>query len=131
MRFAISIAILLGFLAQRVSLEQVEAAIRRGDAQQARALLDRWQKANPNARDAHAVFLHAKLTLDADSAEIEYLQVAVSFSTSAYAAESLFRLGQARDAAGDMKQAKIYFKRVVSDFPQSEFAAQAKRYLKT
>ena len=131
MRFAISFAVLLGLFSQRVSLDQVEAAIHRGDAQQARVLLDRWQKANPNARDAHAVFLRAKLTVDADSAETGYLQVAVSFSTSRYAAESLFRLGQARDAAGDAKQAKIYFKRVVSDFPQSEFAAQAKRYLKT
>lgn len=134
---ATSCVLLLAFASaasaqKTTTLDQVDAAIKRGDAATARATLDRWQKNAKGNVDldtqARATFLSAKLTRDADEAETEYLHVAVSYSTSPYAAEATFRIAQARMAAGDVKQANIYFKRVLTDFPKSEFAALAKKY---
>jgi predicted Zn-dependent protease len=73
--------------------------------------------------EAWAAFQKAKLATRADSAEDAYLTVALSHPTSPYAAESLLRLGQARLANNDPKQAIVYLQRLLADYPRSEHRA--------
>ena len=73
-----------------------------------------------SADDARSTFQRAKTAMRADSAEDAYLTVALSHPTSPYAAESLLRLGQARLANNDPKQAMVYLQRLLGDYPRSE-----------
>lgn len=122
-----------GIAQQRATLDQVEAAIKRGDAEDARTILERWKKAEHPKLDAtteaRVAFLTARLATRAEDAEDSYLRVALSYSTSPYAAESLLRLGQSRLAAGDNKQAAQYLQRLLNDYPRSEFKTVAEDFL--
>lgn len=113
--------------AQRASLAQIEALVATGKIDHARSALERWKQSN--RPDAHSTYLTARLALRAADAEDAYLGVALSYPTSVYAAESLLRLGQARMAAGDTKQAIIYLRRLLADYPRSEHHAIAVEWL--
>ena len=76
-----------------------------------------------SADEARSTFQRAKAAVRADSAEDAYLTVALSYPTSAYAAESLLRLGQARLANNDSRQAVVYLQRLLGDYPRSEHRA--------
>jgi cell division protein FtsN len=112
---------------QNASLAKVDSLIAAGQAQEARATLDEWKK--ENEPDAHSAYLTARLAPRAQDAEDAYLDVALNFSSSRYAAESLLRLGQARTAAGDAKQAAVYLQRLIADYPASEHRATAQEWL--
>lgn len=135
--YATSLVALLVFTtvaaAQRPTLDQVETALRNGDAEQARTVLQRWNREEHRGLDsnttARAMFLGARLETKAQSAEDAYLSVALSYATSPYAAESLLRLGQARFAAGDTKQGAAYLQRLVNDYPRSEHRPIAQDFL--
>lgn len=111
---------------QRVTLDQAEALIKSGQLDQARALVDRWKKENPPGRrtDANALarvlMMSAQLESRAEAAEDSYLAVALTHPTSPFAAEAWLRLGQARLAAGDSRQALTYLQRLMSDYPHTE-----------
>lgn len=98
-----------------------------GQVAQARALLETWKKSNRT--DARATYLTARLSQRAEDAEDAYLTVALSHATSDYAPESLLRLGQARMAAGDPKQASVYFQRLLADYPRSVHRTAAQDWL--
>lgn len=113
--------------AQKPTLDRVDSLVAAGQAEQARASLDAWKK--ENQADARSTFLAARLASRAEDAEDAYLNVTLSYSGTPYAAESLLRLGQARMAAGDYKQAAIYLQRLISDYPRSEHRTPAQALL--
>lgn len=119
--------------AQRVTLDQVEAALRNGDAERARSVLLQWNQQEHRRIDANttarALILGARLETRAQRAEDAYLGVALSYATSPFAAEALLRLGQARLVAGDAKQATVYLQRLISDYPRSELRSTALDFL--
>lgn len=90
-------------------------------------MLETWKQSN--RMDARATYLTARLSTRAEDAEDAYLAVALSYATSPYAAESLLRLGQARMAAGDAKQASVYFQRLLADYPRTEHRTAAQEWL--
>src|SRR5688572_4557892 len=105
--------------AQTPTLNQVDSLIAAGHVEQARTALETWKKDNqPTAR---STFMIGRLASRAQDAEDAYLDVSLSFSGSVYAAEALLRLGQARIAAGDTKQAGVYLQRLIADYPRSVY----------
>lgn len=114
---------------KRATLDQAEALLRNGQLEQARTVVAQWQRENPaggktdaNAT-ARALMLSAQLSVRAPDAEDAYLGVALTHPTSPYADEAWLRLGQARLAAGDPRQALTYLQRLMSDYPRSEHRA--------
>lgn len=121
-------------LAQGATLEQAEALLKNGQTAEARAMLESWKQDNSagarsQANTARATFLTARLATRAEDAEDSYLTVALSHPTSPYAAESLLRLGQARLASRDPKQALVYLQRLSADYPRSELRALGAAWL--
>lgn len=113
-------------LAQRGLLDHAEARITSGQFTEARGLLQRWRRENPTAartaqeQQARYHLLVARVTTNADTAEYNYLTVAVDFPTSRVAPEALLRLAQARSTRGDTTEAASYLQRLLSDYPESE-----------
>jgi cell division septation protein DedD len=114
-------------LAQKTTLDQVDSLIAAGQVEQARVALDGWKKDNqPTAR---STFITGRLATRAQDAEDAYLDVSLSYSGTPYAAAALLRLGQARIAAGDTKQAAVYLQRLIADYPRSEHRGAAEEWL--
>jgi cell division septation protein DedD len=113
--------------AQRGLLDHAEARITGGQFSEARGLLQRWRRENPTAartaqeQQARYHLLAARLSTNADTAEYNYLTVAVDYPTSRFAPEALLRLAQARHTRGDTTQATSYLQRLLADYPESEF----------
>ena len=112
--------------AQRGLLDHAEGRILGGQFGEARGLLDRWRRENPAAartdqeQQARYHLLAARLSTNADTAEYNYLTVAVDYPTARAAPEALLRLAQARHARGDTTQAASYLERLLADYPNSE-----------
>jgi len=112
--------------AQRGLLDHAEARVTGGQFPDARGLLERWRRENPGAarsdveQQARYLVLAARVTTNADSAEYNYLTVAVDYPTTRSAAEALLRLAQARATRGDTTQAISYLERLLADYPESE-----------
>ncbi|HEY0809085.1 MAG TPA: SPOR domain-containing protein [Longimicrobiales bacterium] len=111
----------------RPPLDEAEWDLARGEFPAARAMLQRWRRENPRASRvnqeqlARYYLLSGRLTTNADSAEDNYLTVAVNHPTSRYASEALLRLAQARYARGDTTQAVTYLRRLINDYPSTDF----------
>ena len=107
-------------------IEQAESQLGAGVLDSARTLLQEWRRANPNAartnqeQQARYHLLSARMLTNADSAEDQYLTVAVNFPTSRSAPEALLRLAQARQARGDSQQAATYLQRLLADYPAAD-----------
>jgi cell division septation protein DedD len=112
--------------AQLGLLDHAEARITGGEFSDARGLLDRWRRQNPGAsrtdqeQMARYLLLSGRVTTNADSAEYNYLTVAVDYPTARVAPEALLRLAQARYTRGDTTQAVSYLERLIADYPSSE-----------
>lgn len=117
------------------TLDQAEQNIADGALADARALLQRWQKDNPNAaraqpeQQARYHMLLARTFMAADSAEDHYLTVALNYPTSTFAPEALLRLAQARTLRGDTAQAVAYLQRLLADYPKSDRRSAASDWL--
>lgn len=113
--------------AQRGYLDQAEEKIASSAFGDARLLLQRWQRENPNAarvdqeQQARYHALQARIITNADSAEDNYLTVALNYPTSKVAPEALLRLAQARALRKDSAQAIAYLERLLADYPNSEY----------
>lgn len=121
---------------QKATLDQVEAAIKGGQTEQARATLERWKKEHASIsaisdEGVRATYLAARLTPDAGDAEDLYLSIAISApAANKYVPESLLRVGQAELQSGSPGNAIPYFKRLLDNYPKSEFAPTASAWLK-
>ena len=108
-------------------LDEVERLADRGEVQEARQALVRWQsdygESAPLDQRARAWFLSGRLADDAPSAELEYLRVIIEGSTTPYADDALLRLAQYKFAQGEYGKAIEYLGRLRRDFPTSEHAA--------
>lgn len=108
-------------------LDEVERLTNRGEVQDARQALARWQsdygESAPMEQRARAWFLSGRLADDAPSAELEYLRVIIEGSTTPYADDALLRLAQYKYAQGEYGRAIEYLGRLRRDFPTSEHAA--------
>ena len=111
----------------RPPLDEAEWDLARGEFPAARAMLQKWRRENPRAsrvnqeQQARYYLLSGRLTTNADSAEDNYLTVAVNHPTSRYASEALLRLAQARYARGDTTQAVTYLRRLINDYPSTDY----------
>jgi cell division septation protein DedD len=122
-------------LAQRGLLDHAETRVTGGQFAEARDLLIRWRRENPTAartgqeQQARYHLLVARVTTSADTAEYNYLTVAVDFPTARAAPEALLRLAQARAIRGDTAQATAYLERLLTDYPDSEIRPMAAVWL--
>ncbi len=112
--------------AQNGLLDHAEARVTGGQFRDARGLLERWRREHPGAarsdqeQMARYLLLAGRVTTNADSAEYNYLTVAVDYPTARVAPEALLRLAQARYTRADTAQAASYLERLLSDYPDSE-----------
>ena len=119
----------------RPPLDEAEWDLARGEFPAARAMLQKWRRENPRGsrvnqeQQARYYLLSGRLTTNADSAEDNYLTVAVNHPTSRYASEALLRLAQARYARGDTTQAVTYLRRLINDYPSTDYRTMAAVWL--
>lgn len=109
--------------AQTPSLDRVEQLMQSGQYQQARQAISQWWSATPDPGPgdaARAHLLQGRLTVDPDSAETDYLAIALGFPTQPQAAEALLRLGQLLVIKGDVQRAQGYLQRLAADYPGSD-----------
>ncbi|MFQ5678491.1 MAG: SPOR domain-containing protein [Gemmatimonadota bacterium] len=110
------------------TLAGVEAALDSGRVESAREGLQRWFAVHGEAADRNALararFLRARLTQDADSAEVEYLWVAID-SGSPYGAIAWLRLAQLHLERGDPDRALQDLERLRSEYPESPERAES------
>ncbi len=114
--------------AQTPSLDIVEAALDSGRVEVARAELDRWFGINEEEAErqkmARARYLRGRMTADADSAEIDYIWVAID-GGGPYAAEAWLKLAQLRLMRGDAARAAGDLERLRADYPDSPVLAES------
>jgi tetratricopeptide (TPR) repeat protein len=108
--------------AQPITLDRVDSLLTAGAYTDARGLLERWwtvqdESDNQRADRARGLMLRARLALDPEDAEPDYLALVLGYPTSEYAPEALLRLGQGLLATGDYGRAVGYLQRLVSDYP--------------
>jgi tetratricopeptide (TPR) repeat protein len=110
------------------SLDIVEAALDSGRVEVARAELDRWFGDNEDDVEreklARARYLRGRMTADADSAEIDYIWVAID-GGGPYAAEAWLKLAQLRLMRGDAARAAGDLERLRADYPASPVLAES------
>lgn len=110
--------------AQTLTLDTVAQLVDSGQYSQARRAIDAWWQAasDPSPADAaRAHLLRGRLAMDPDSAEHDYLAIALGFPTQPQAPEALLRLGQLLIMKGDAQRAQGYLQRLAADYPGSEF----------
>lgn len=114
--------------AQEPSLDMVEAALDSGRVEVARAELGRWFGSQEDDAEleklARARFLRARMTADADSAELDYIWVAID-GGGPYAAESWLKLAQLWLMRGDAARAADDLERLRADYPDSPALAES------
>ena len=109
--------------AQESLLNRADSLLIAGQYEQARAALADWDRANPAsastepAQRSRAIYLTARLTIDAARAQNHYLTVALSYPTSREAPDALLRVGQSFLATGDAPRAVGYLERLINDYP--------------
>ena len=109
--------------AQQSLLNRADSLLIAGHYELARAALADWDRANPAsastepAQRARAIYLTARLTVDAAQSQNHYLTVALSYPTSREAPDALLRVGQFFLATGDPPRAVGYLERLINDYP--------------
>jgi len=125
----LSLAASAGVAQDASLLDQVEALADRGDAQEARQMLSRWESEFGSSASldqrAKAWYLAGRLAEAGSEAEINYLRVVFDGSSTPYADDALLRLGQYKYAQGEYTKAIDYLGRLRRDYPTSELTAEA------
>jgi hypothetical protein len=132
MRFrsiAIALALVLAATtahAQDTALDRVQNLINTGRLTDARNTLAQWERthgdptSNASTADrARALYLTGVLSTDPAAAEDAFLNVVLSYPSSAVAPEALLRLGQGLYTAGETQRAITWLQRLQSDYPPS------------
>ena len=117
-------------LAQEADLlDRAEAAADRGETLVARDLLSRWERESEGSASveerARGWFLKARLTEDAERAEVLYIRVVIEGSSTRYADDALLRLAQYSFVSGDHSKAIEYLGKLRRDYPTSEHGPDA------
>lgn len=114
--------------AQDPSLDVVEAALDSGRVEIAHAELVRWFEDVDDDTEpesvARARFLRGRMTANADSAEMDYIWVAIE-GGGPYAAEAWLKLAQLRLMKGDALRATEDLDRLRADYPESPVLAES------
>ncbi len=109
-------------------LDMVEAALDSGRVELARAELTSWFAENEAAVDkstlARARFLRGRMTADADSAEIDYIWVAIEGGRD-YAPRAWLKLAQLRLVRGEAARASTDLERLRADYPSTPLLAES------
>lgn len=109
-------------------LDTAEAAADAGDISSARSLLGDWLASHPidgtDREITRARFLRARLSADLDSAQVDYLWVAVQ-GGEPYAAPARLRLAQLRATRGELDRAIEDLDRLRADFPNTRWVISA------
>lgn len=106
------------------ALDAVEAALDSGRVERARELLAGWEEgdAGPTSGQAkRALYLRARLTADADSAETLYLDLALE-GDARYGDRAWLRLAQLHLARGEPGRARAELERLRTDYPSSDLS---------
>lgn len=109
------------------SLAAAEAALDSGRVDRARALLEPWRDHEadlPRRERSRLLYLHARLTVDADSAEELYQRLAME-GDSRYGDRAWLRLAQLHLARGEADRARSELRRLRTDYPGSAVAAES------
>jgi len=103
-------------------LDSVAESLSGGQVDEARSALDGWFPAHADQASevdiARARYYRARATLNADSAEVDYLWVAVS-GVDEYAPLARLRLAQLHLASGDSRRTQSDLEMLRADFPGS------------
>lgn len=114
--------------AQDPSLDIVEAALDSGRVELARTELGRWFDSYEDDVElqklSRARFLRGRMTVDADSAELDYIWVAIE-GGGPYAARAWLKLAQLRLMRGDAMRAVSDLERLRADYPDSPVLAES------
>jgi cell division protein FtsN len=121
--------------AQRGATDSVLVRVQRlastGNAAAGRALADSVLGAAKEGSPAYvdALFARASIAESADTARKDYLRIAVDYSISPRAEDSLLRLAQMEIARGDRVAAKQYLERLALEHPGGASRAQSAYWL--
>ncbi len=104
---------------RRVELARIQALADSGRVAEARKALGAWYASGPAPEREEAWsarFLRARLSADPDSAEVDYVWVAIE-GGSAFASEAWLRLAQLRLLRGDPERALVDLERLRTSYP--------------
>ena len=104
---------------RRVELARIQVLADSGRVAEAREALDVWYASGPASEEEEASgarFLRARLSADPDSAEMDYVWVAIE-GGSAFAPEAWLRLAQLRLLRGDPERALADLERLRTSYP--------------
>jgi tetratricopeptide (TPR) repeat protein len=114
---------------QRSLLDEAEELADRGEVQEARRALARWQadseESAPLEEQARGWFLAGRLADDGASAELYYLRVIIEGSSTRYADDALLLLAEYKFAQEEYNKVIEYVARLRRDYPTSERGPEA------
>src|ERR1017187_5838080 len=113
------------------TLVRVQRLASNGNAAAGRALADSVLGAAKEGSPAYvdALFARASIAESADAARKDYLRIAMDYSISPRAEDSLLRLAQMEIARGDRAAAKQYLERLALEHPGGASRAQGAYWL--
>jgi SPOR domain len=115
------------------SLDQVEALVEAGRAEDARSALLAWwsegRSGAPTQDLQRGLWLRARLTVDPTQAALDYRRLAVEYPGGPYSAEALLRLAQASWTSGDSAEAAGELRRLDREYPGSHVRDEARAWL--
>jgi len=117
-------------------LSRIDSLIAAAAPGEARRQLSEWKRTHPagdstvtNRMRAHALLLGGRLATTWREAEEAYMAIALGYPVTSQAPEALLRLGQGLLASPKpvegVTRAAAYLERLISDYPNSPFRAEA------
>lgn len=123
-------ALVLQLPSDRQVLESAERALEEGRFDEARERVEAWWAGGETGRDRlsvqQALWLRARLTVDAEAAELLYRRIVVEFPGGAWSDQALLRLASGAQARGEFEPAQRYLQILVRDYPSSPFRVEAR-----
>lgn len=123
-------ALVLQLPSDRQVLESAESALEDGRFDEARERVEAWWAGGETGRDRlsvqQALWLRARLTVDAEAAELLYRRIVVEFPGGAWSDQALLRLASGAQARGELQPAQRYLQILVRDYPSSPFRVEAR-----
>jgi cell division septation protein DedD len=126
-------AVVLQLPGDRQILESAERALEDGQFDVARERVEAWWANGEAGRDRlslqQALWLRARLTVDAEAAELLYRRIVVEFPGGAWSDQALLRLASGAQARDELGPAQRYLQILVRDYPSSPFRVEARAEL--